>query len=140
VFLNKLEWVSWQSVARLVRTLVWLFRGAGILPLTIRWGYYNHALRQVANSFNKVIRCAQRHATMFVQVYAIFFSLVNRIWMFRNGRSAEMFISGACEFFLLDLLSICLGFFVTMKSNVNFNETGLTINVNRKPWIKTSIV
>ena len=31
------------------------------------------------------------------------------------------------------LLSICLGLFVTMKSNVNFKETGLTINVNRKP-------
>ena len=32
--------------------------------------YYNHALRQVANLFNKEILCVQRHATMFVQVYA----------------------------------------------------------------------
>ena len=37
--------------------------------LRLRWGYYNHALRQVANLFNKVIICVQRHAFMFVQVY-----------------------------------------------------------------------
>jgi len=35
------------------------------VSLTLRWGYYNHALRQVANLLNKVIL-----ATMFVQVYA----------------------------------------------------------------------
>ena len=38
--------------------------------LTLRWGCYNHSLRQVANLFNKVILCVQRHVTMFVQVYA----------------------------------------------------------------------
>ena len=31
---------------------------------------YNHTLRQVANLFNKVILCVQRHATMFVHLYA----------------------------------------------------------------------
>jgi len=36
----------------------------------IRRGYYNHTLRQVANLFNKVTICVQRHATMFVKVYA----------------------------------------------------------------------
>ena len=30
---------------------------------------YNHALRQVANLFNKVILCVQRHGTMFFKVY-----------------------------------------------------------------------
>jgi len=30
---------------------------------------YNHALRQVANLFNKVILCVQRHRTMFFKVY-----------------------------------------------------------------------
>jgi len=37
---------------------------------TLRYSYYNHALGQVAYLFNKVILCVQRHATMFVQVYA----------------------------------------------------------------------
>ena len=31
---------------------------------------YNHTLRQVANMFNKVIHCDQRHAVMFVLVLA----------------------------------------------------------------------
>ena len=35
--------------------------------LTLRSGYYNHTHRQVANLFNKVILCVQRHVTMFVQ-------------------------------------------------------------------------
>jgi len=39
------------------------------MQLTLRWGYYNHALRQVANLFNKVICCVQKHATMFVYAY-----------------------------------------------------------------------
>jgi len=38
--------------------------------IDIGWGYYNHALRQVANFCNEVILCVQRYATMFVQVYA----------------------------------------------------------------------
>jgi len=38
--------------------------------LTLRGGYYNHALRQVAYWLNKVILCIQEHAVMFVQVYA----------------------------------------------------------------------
>ena len=38
--------------------------------MTLRRGYYNHALRQVAFLFNKVIICIQEHAVMFVQVYA----------------------------------------------------------------------
>jgi len=38
--------------------------------LTLRRGYYNHALRQVANLLNKAILCIQEHAVMFVQVYA----------------------------------------------------------------------
>jgi len=38
--------------------------------LTLRRGFYNHALRKVAYLFNKVILCVQRHATMFVQGYA----------------------------------------------------------------------
>jgi len=38
--------------------------------LTLPWGYYNHALREVAYLFNKVILCVQIHKTMFVQVYA----------------------------------------------------------------------
>jgi len=38
------------------------------IPLTLRRGYYNHALRQVAYLFNKVILCIQEHAVMFVQV------------------------------------------------------------------------
>ena len=41
-----------------------------IYILTLRGGYYNHALRQESNLFNKVIIYVQRHATMFVQVYA----------------------------------------------------------------------
>jgi len=36
------------------------------MQLTLHWGYYKHALRQVANLFNKVILCVQKHATMFV--------------------------------------------------------------------------
>jgi len=36
--------------------------------LTSRWGFYNHALRQVANLFNEVILCVQRHATIFYLV------------------------------------------------------------------------
>jgi len=40
------------------------------LSMTLRGGYYNHDLRQVANLFNKVILCIQEHAVMFVQVYA----------------------------------------------------------------------
>jgi len=40
-----------------------------IEQLTLRWGYYNHPLRQVANLFNKVILCVQSHVNMFVQVY-----------------------------------------------------------------------
>jgi len=43
--------------------------GLSIGHLTLRWGCQNHALRQVANLFNKVFYCIQRHATMFVQVY-----------------------------------------------------------------------
>jgi len=38
--------------------------------LTLRGGYYNHALGQVANLVNKVILCIQGHAVMFVLVYA----------------------------------------------------------------------
>ena len=41
-----------------------------IYQLTLRWGYYNHTNRQVAILFNKVILRVQRHATMFVWVYA----------------------------------------------------------------------
>jgi len=41
-----------------------------VLLLTLRWGYYNHAIQQVANLLKKVILCVQRHVTMFVQVYA----------------------------------------------------------------------
>jgi len=37
--------------------------------LTLRRGYYNHALRQVAYLFNIVILCILEHAVMFVQVY-----------------------------------------------------------------------
>jgi len=58
---------------------------------TLCWRYYNHALRQVANLFNKVILCVQIHTTMFVQVYANP-SLVNRLWIFRNMRSGVMSI------------------------------------------------
>jgi len=36
--------------------------------LTLRKGYYNEALRQVAYLFNKVIFFIQEHAVMFVQV------------------------------------------------------------------------
>jgi len=38
--------------------------------MTLRRGYYKHALRQMANLFNKVFLCVKRHATMFVQIYA----------------------------------------------------------------------
>jgi len=38
--------------------------------LTLRGGYYNHALRHVAVLFNKVILCIQEHAVTFVKVYA----------------------------------------------------------------------
>ena len=38
--------------------------------LTLREGYYNHALGQEANLFTKVILCIQGHAVMFAQVYA----------------------------------------------------------------------
>ena len=38
--------------------------------LTLRRGYYNHALWQVAYLFNKVILCIQEHAVIFVLVYA----------------------------------------------------------------------
>jgi len=31
---------------------------------------YNHALRYVANLFNKVTLCVESHATMCVKVYA----------------------------------------------------------------------
>jgi len=40
------------------------------VKLTLRRVCYNHALRQVAYLFNKVILCIQEHAVMFVQVYA----------------------------------------------------------------------
>jgi len=59
--------------------------------LTLRWGFYNHALGQVTYLFNKEILCIQRHAVMFVQVYANP-SLVNGLWIFRNGRSGVMSI------------------------------------------------
>jgi len=36
------------------------------LKLASRRGYYNHALRQVANLFNKEILCVERHVTMYV--------------------------------------------------------------------------
>jgi len=38
--------------------------------IDITLGYYNHALRQVANLLNKANLCVKKHATMFVQVYA----------------------------------------------------------------------
>ena len=41
--------------------------------LTLRWGYLNHALKQVAFLLNEIILCVQRHTTMFVQVYANYF-------------------------------------------------------------------
>jgi len=41
--------------------------------MTLRCGYYYYALRQVANLFNKVWLCVQRHAVMFVQVYTYSF-------------------------------------------------------------------
>ena len=44
--------------------------------LTLRWVYYNHALKQVAYLFNKVIICVQTHATMVVRLMLIF-SLIN---------------------------------------------------------------
>ena len=40
------------------------------VQMTLRRGYYKHALRQMANLFNKVFLCVKRHATMFVQIYA----------------------------------------------------------------------
>jgi len=42
------------------RAILWL------ILLTWRWGYDNHALRQVADLFNTVILWVQRHVTMFV--------------------------------------------------------------------------
>jgi len=39
--------------------------------LTLRRGYYNHAFRQVAYLFNKVIICIHEHAVVFVQVYIL---------------------------------------------------------------------
>jgi len=60
--------------------------------LTLRGGYFNHALGQVAFLFNIVILCIQEHAVMFVQVY-VNPLLVNELWIFRNGRSGVMSIS-----------------------------------------------
>ena len=48
---------------------VFVIRTSNVL-LTKFWGNYNHALRQVAYLFNKVIICVQQHETMFVKVYA----------------------------------------------------------------------
>jgi len=53
--------------------------------LTLRWGYYNHALRQVANWFNKVMR-------LCLSKYTLILSFVNGLWIFRKGRSGVMFI------------------------------------------------
>jgi len=40
------------------------------MEFTLRRGYYNHALRQVAYLFHKVVLCIQEHTVMLVQVYA----------------------------------------------------------------------
>jgi len=40
------------------------------MQLTLRGGYYNHALRQVAYLLNNVLLRIQAHAVMFVHVYA----------------------------------------------------------------------
>jgi len=64
---------SWLNIRLPYKRL--LSRGIGLVAkmptqgLVLRWGYYNHAIGQVANLFNKVILCVQRHATMAVQVF-----------------------------------------------------------------------
>ena len=57
-----ITWSHWRTMVNKPRDSVCCFE------LTLLWDYYNHALRQVDNLFNKVILCVQRHATMFVQV------------------------------------------------------------------------
>ena len=41
-----------------------------VCKLTLRGGYYNHALGRVAYLFNKEILSIQRHAFMFVKILA----------------------------------------------------------------------
>jgi len=61
------------------------------MKLTLRWGFDNHALRQVDNLINKVIRYVQRHETMLSK-YTLILSLVNGLWLFRKESSGVMFI------------------------------------------------
>jgi len=59
--------------------------------LTLRLGYYNHSIRQVAILFNKLILCVQGPVLMFVQIKVILL-FVNGLWIFRNERSGVMLI------------------------------------------------
>ena len=49
---------------------MWVLRCFNAVKLTLRQGFYNHALRQEVYLLNKVFLCIQEHAVMFVPLYA----------------------------------------------------------------------
>ena len=76
------------------------FNNENDISIWLRWSYYNRTLRQVANLFNKVILCVERHATMLVQVYANPFigEWIMNIKKWEVRRNVHCMCHGVCVF------------------------------------------